>query len=433
MRRGTNDRRRGEHPLRRSRLPRAIIGSAVAGLSLAILVNGGSASATLRHNPPLISEVCGSDLSLTGIYIGQPYVCSYAIQNTDAFQDAISLSAINDVVLSDTGVISSGNILSSLDLIFEPGIGNPGVMPSCTGGSGLGTVANPYIGATLCTIPWDAGIESANFSFYSASPLDYDLPGHLLGDTVTFTWQSLCSSPGGSGISCPLGNQFIEIGGSLAVRQLASDSSSQILTSSDMPVTGPVAFGTSVHDSVTVSPDPADPAPSPTPTGLLTINWFTNGSCSAAPAASSAPLTLGPSGNIDAAGFSVTPTSGGQYSFQPTYDGDPANPAYSDSVGVCEPFSVVAPQAITSPSTVSGTAHSPFSFTVTTIGNSVPSILERGRLPRHLTFTNNGNGTASLTGTPIRPGIKHIKIEAIFGAGPTRYVVSQAFTITIGR
>jgi predicted outer membrane repeat protein len=92
---------------------------------------------------------------------------------------------------------------------------------------------------------------------------------------------------------------------------------------------------------------------------------------------------------------------------------------------------LVFPKAIISPNSATATAGSDFSFTVTTSGSPVPSITEKGKLPKGLKFTNNGNGTATISGTPRKKGVKHLTITATFGSGTSRYVVSQAFTLTV--
>ncbi len=217
-----------------------------------VLLVATSASATLRHGATAL-KVCVPENTLSGTTdVGQPYVCSYGIEDTDQFKDGITVSDIDDVIETSGGAVDSGNILSKLQLTFDSSAAGS---PSCTGGSGLGTTASPYIGATLCTVPYNAEIETNIItSFYNVAPLDYNLPGSQLNDTVTFTWQSLCSSPGGSGMSCPVGNQTTTTGGSVLVQQLTADTSTKVLNSSDTPVTT-VAVGTAVHDSVTVVPD----------------------------------------------------------------------------------------------------------------------------------------------------------------------------------
>jgi hypothetical protein len=92
---------------------------------------------------------------------------------------------------------------------------------------------------------------------------------------------------------------------------------------------------------------------------------------------------------------------------------------------------LVIPQAITSANNATATAGSPLSFTVTTQGNPVPTIVVKGTLPKHLTLTNDGNGTATISGTPKKAGVAHLTIKAVFGSDSNKYVVSQAFTLTV--
>jgi uncharacterized repeat protein (TIGR01451 family) len=305
--------------------------------------------------------------------VGQKYLCSYAIQDTDQFHDGITLSDIDDVVTTATGKVDSLNILGSLSLIFDPGIENPAAMPSCTGGTGLGTTTSPYVNATSCTIPWDAGIETENYSFYTAKAGDYNLPGHLLTDLVAYTWTSLCSAPGGSGISCPVGPQSTSIGGSSAVQQLPSDTTTTVRDSADAVVTGPITLGTTVHDAVTVAADPSAPTGSPTPTGTVTISWFTNSSCSGTASSTSGQLTLGTNGQVDATSFNFTPATGGGYAFEATYNGDPSDPAYLTSTGSCEPITIEQPDLSitkTADATTVSTG-TPIGFTITVANSSL--------------------------------------------------------------
>ena len=70
------------------------------------------------------------------------------------------------------------------------------------------------------------------------------------------------------------------------------------------------------------------------------------------------------------------------------------------------------------------------SFTVTTTGSPTPSISESGSLPTGVTFTDNGNGSASLAGTPAAGtgGSYPITISATNGISPE---ASQSFTLTV--
>ena len=64
---------------------------------------------------------------------------------------------------------------------------------------------------------------------------------------------------------------------------------------------------------------------------------------------------------------------------------------------------------------------SPGTFTVTTTGSPTPAISETGALPSGVTFTDNGNGTATLAGTPAAgtAGSYPLTISAANGVLPT--------------
>jgi len=92
---------------------------------------------------------------------------------------------------------------------------------------------------------------------------------------------------------------------------------------------------------------------------------------------------------------------------------------------------LIMPRDIISPNSVTATARSSFSFNVTTTGYPVPSMTEKGKLPKGMAFVDNGNGTATISGTPKKKGVHHLTITATFGSGTSKYVVSQAFTLTV--
>ena len=69
-----------------------------------------------------------------------------------------------------------------------------------------------------------------------------------------------------------------------------------------------------------------------------------------------------------------------------------------------------------------------FTTTVTTTGEPAPALTETGALPAGLTFVDNGNGTATISGTPAAGtgGSYPITITATNASGTT----TQAFTLT---
>ena len=97
-------------------------------------------------------------------------------------------------------------------------------------------------------------------------------------------------------------------------------------------------------------------------------------------------------------------------------------------------MTVDEPPTITSPLMASFTTAGPGSFTVTTTGFPAAAIHETGALDG-LTFTDNGNGTATLAGTPTAGGTFPLTIQAGNGTGPVavatlEVTVDQSPTIT---
>lgn len=72
----------------------------------------------------------------------------------------------------------------------------------------------------------------------------------------------------------------------------------------------------------------------------------------------------------------------------------------------------------------------PGTFTVTTTGNPTPSLSSIGTLPSGITFTDNGDGTATLAGTAASGsvGVYNLTITASNGSLPD---ATQAFTLTV--
>ncbi len=98
-------------------------------------------------------------------------------------------------------------------------------------------------------------------------------------------------------------------------------------------------------------------------------------------------------------------------------------------------FTLTVNQAPTAPAITSGTsatftAGTQGSFSVMTTGSPVAAITESGALPSGVTFTDNGNGTATLSGTPATGASSSypITIAAGNGVSPT---ASQSFTLTV--
>jgi hypothetical protein len=137
-------------------------------------------------------------------------------------------------------------------------------------------------------------------------------------------------------------------------------------------------------------------------------------------------VTLTNNGNGTATlGGTAGPNTGGTYPLTITAaNGTLPNATQSFTLTVDQ-----AP-AITSASGVTFTVGTAGTFTVQTTGFPTPPTITRsGTLPSGVTFVNNGNGTATLSGTPGTSGVFALTITASNGVAPN---ATQNFTLTVG-
>jgi hypothetical protein len=117
-------------------------------------------------------------------------------------------------------------------------------------------------------------------------------------------------------------------------------------------------------------------------------------------------------------------TTGGLYNLVLT-----ASNGVSPSATLNYALTVKQPIAFTSSASTTFTTGTAGSFSVTTTGYPSPTFSETGALPSGVAFTDNGNGTASLAGTPAAGtgGTYAITISATNGSSTP----SQSFTLTV--
>jgi len=133
-----------------------------------------------------------------------------------------------------------------------------------------------------------------------------------------------------------------------------------------------------------------------------------------------AGVTLVNNGNGTAT-LAGTPTTSGVYTITLS--------ASSTSGVSTQTFTLTVNQtpSITSVNFATSLVGSANSFSVTTMGFPAPSLTETGTLPAGLTFTNNGNGTATLAGTPSASGVFTVSFIATNAVGSA----TQGFTFTV--
>jgi len=153
---------------------------------------------------------------------------------------------------------------------------------------------------------------------------------------------------------------------------------------------------------------------------------------SPAPSFSVASGTLPPglSLNSTTGVLSGAPTTSGSFPFTIQAANGISPPAVSPTLTISVSAAALAAPTITSASSTMATATTAMSFTVTTTGSPTPTITESGVLPGGVSFTDNGDGSASIAGTPASgsEGTYPITIAATNGVSPD---ASQAFTLTV--
>ena len=104
--------------------------------------------------------------------------------------------------------------------------------------------------------------------------------------------------------------------------------------------------------------------------------------------------------------------------------GSPASQAFTLTV-----TTATSKPAITSSAADTATFGVPFSFTITTTGYPVPKITRTGALPAGVTFTDNGDGTATISGTPAKAAVGAYPLTLT--AKSTAGTATQTLTLTI--
>jgi Bacterial Ig-like domain (group 3) len=153
------------------------------------------------------------------------------------------------------------------------------------------------------------------------------------------------------------------------------------------PPIGTEVTGASFFDTATVSGQQA----SFVPTGTVTYNFFTNGSCTAPAVANGTfpqTVTLTSTGAVPQSNF-TGPLAAGSYSFQAIYSGDTN---YNGSISACEPFSLAKASTQTATSVVNesgGTSVGASFHDTATVTGQQANIVPTGTVTYSF-FTNGG-------------------------------------------
>jgi hypothetical protein len=122
--------------------------------------------------------------------------------------------------------------------------------------------------------------------------------------------------------------------------------------------------------------------------------------------------------------ISGTPPAGGSYPILITATNSTNTVSQSFTLAVDQPLAITSAATTTA---VAGTAMTP--FTVTTTGYPIPTLTKTGVLPAGVTFTNNGNGTATIAGVPKATDGGNYTITIT--AKNADQTITQSFTIVV--
>jgi len=281
-------------------------------------------------------------------------------------------------------------------------------------GSGATETLNENVAAAITSASSASSIVGTPFSFTvttSGAPAPALTESGALPAGLTFT-------DNGDGTATISGTPASGSGGSYPIQITASNSvgsasQSFTLANSEAPaITSPATatFSTGVAGSYTVTTT-GYPAAAITESGALPSG-----------------MTFKDNGDGTAT-ISGTPASGSQGSYPVTVSA--ANSSGSTAtLALAITVNAAAAPAITSGTVADFTLNQAGAVAVTATGSPTPKITETGTLPAGLTFTDNGNGTALLSGTPTTTGTTSLTFTASNGISPD---ATQTMTVTVGQ
>jgi hypothetical protein len=326
--------------------------------------------------------------------------------------------------ITESGALPSGVTFTpgtgSATLSGTPASGTSGTYPiTFTASNGVGSNATQSFTLTVDTAPvftsantatFTVGVSGTTFTVTTTGTptATLSISAGTLPNNLTFTdngngTATLAGTPAtGTGKAYPITFKAINSSGSTTQNFTLTVDEAPKITSAASATFTESAF---MSFSVTTS---GFPAPAITEAGSLPSG-----------------VSLTDNGNGTAT-LSGTPASGTSGSYPITIT---ANNGVSPNGTQSFTLTVNAAPVFTSSTSTTFTVNTPGTFTVSASGNPTPSISTTSTLPSGVTLTDNGNGTATLSGTPGTGtgGVYNISIKATSTSGTT----TQNFTLTV--
>jgi hypothetical protein len=371
-------------------------------------------SQTIRATDTVTASITGVSSSIN---VGQAPAITSAASNTfiagTSGSFTVTASGSPTPTFSETGALPSGVTLASSGVLSgTPAAGTGGNYPiTITASNGVGTNATQSFTLTVHQSPAITSGSSATFTAGSAGSFTVTASGYP-GPTFTETG----TLPSGVTLSS---------NGALSGTPAAGTGGSYPLT-----ITASNGVGTNPTQSFTLT---VHQAPVVTSASSATFAVGSPGSFTVTASGSPSP-TFTEAGALPSG---VTLSSGGSLSGTPAAGSGGSYPltiTASNGVGAnaMQSFILTVGQVpiITSASSATFIAGEAGTFTVGTTAYPTAALSESGPLPSGVTFTDNSNGTATLSGTPgaSTTGSYPFTITAGNGVGPN---ATQSFTLTV--
>ena len=378
-------------------------------ISNQVTTSGAEISATALSNADSITVVPSPVLSVAKSHTG-----SFTQGQTGTWTIAVGNSATGSTTsgtVTLTDILPSGYTISSAT----------GTNWSCTG-TGTGSLS--------CSD--SVGTVSGGASF-PAITLTVNVPANSPASV-----QNVATASGGGALASANSNtDTVTVIQVVAVPNVVG----QTQTAATTAITGAgLVVGTVTTASSSTAPSGSVISQSPIAATMVNVGSAVNLVVSSGPAQVAVPNVVGQTQTaattaITGAGLVVGTVTTASSSTVPSGSVISQSPVAATMVNVGSAVNLVVssgpahqPPAITSANHAAFTLGAASSFTVTTTGVPIPaSITELGGLPAGVTFTNNGNGTATLAGTPTAGGTFNIGFTASNGVSPN---ATQSFTLT---
>ncbi len=408
--------------------------AAGAGSATATVDNGAAVGSITINKANTTTTITAQSTNTT--VTGQGYLVSFSVSSSTG---TTPTAPTGNVTVSD----GTDSCIGAIDNTFA---GSCTLTSSTAGAKTITATYNSDAGDLNFNVSTSTGVShTVNKADTTTTIISESVNPSVVGQTVTVKYSVSVNAPGSG---TPTGNVTVT-DGTLTCTALVSDGKCDLtFTSAGIHTLSASYAGDSNYNasgnSATVSQqvNPADTTTTITSSSLnpsdvgqlVTFNYtVTANSPGAGTPTGSVTVSDGTdhcTALVSDGKCSLTFTTSGIQSMTASYAGD-GNFNGSTSAPFSQTVLSAAP-AITSADHTTFTVGTPGSFMVTTTGSPAPSITESGGLPSGVTFTDNGDGTATLAGTPNAgtAGTYSLLITAHNGVGSD---ATQSFTLAVNQ